>query len=67
MVLEGTFFWEIADIPAMLKFTSDARRPASNNRPRFGIPFVFESGCRLVSGEDDREFSGKPQDTCEYV
>ena len=40
--------------------SSPAHSPTGRD---LGFSLVFESGCRLVSGEDDRECSGTPQDT----
>ena len=46
---------------------SGASRAASDDRSRFIIPLVFESGRDECRGEDVRECSGKPRDLCESL
>ena len=61
---------QVADLTSHLPYLFPvllARGSVSTHGIDLGFSLVFESGCRLVSVEDDRECSGEPQDLCESL
>ena len=51
LILEGTFFWEVVDLPAMVKSTGDSvicKPLATNNEPKPAIPTANSQGLNRV-------------------